>query len=308
MTRIGWSDLPAAVRDGVEDLLADRVVDAASQPGGFSPGSADRVRTADGRRAFVKAAGSLPNPHSPMLHRREARISAALPPSVAAPALLGHYDDGDWVALVLEDVDGQHPVTPWRPGELHAVLATLGALARQLTPAPITDVPLAADELAADFAGWERLAADPPDKLDPWARGHLDELAGAARRGVAGLSGDTLVHADIRADNLLIAADGQVTVVDWPWACRGPQWLDTLLLLVNVNFHGGHDPEGLVRDLPATADLDPRIVTGVLAGLTAFFLDTARRPEPPGLPTLRAFQADQGRATLTWLRRRMDHA
>jgi hypothetical protein len=84
-----------------------------------------------------------------------------------------------------------------------------------------------------------------------------------------------------------------------------PAWLDTLLLLVNVNFYGGHDPDALLHDLPATAGVDPQVVTGVLAGLAAFFLDTARQPAPPGLPTIRAFQSDQGRATLTWLRRRM---
>jgi aminoglycoside phosphotransferase (APT) family kinase protein len=305
MARIGWSDLPKPVRDGVQNLLAGRVVDAVSQPGGFSPGSADRVRTADGRRAFVKAAGALPNRQSPMLHRREARISAALPQGIPVPRFLGHYDDGDWVALVLEDVDGRHPATPWRSDELVAILRTLSDLAQMLTPAPLTDVPLARDELGADFVGWERLAADPPDELDPWARSHLEDLADAARRGLAGLAGDTLVHADIRADNLLIGPRGRVTVIDWPWACRGPRWLDTLLLLVNVNFHGGHDADTLLPYLPGAVNLDPQVITGVLAGLAGFFLDASRRPAPPGLPTIRAFQADQGRATLGWLRRRM---
>jgi aminoglycoside phosphotransferase (APT) family kinase protein len=305
MARIGWRDLPKPVRDGVEDLLGGRVVDAVSQPGGFSPGSADRVRTADGRRAFVKAAGALPNRQSPMLHRREARISAALPQGAAVPRLLGHYDDGDWVALVLEDIDGRHPATPWRSDELRAVLGALSSLARQFTPVPFADVPVARDELGSDFAGWERLAADPPADLDPWARSRLEVLADAARRGVAALAGDTLVHADIRADNLLIGPGGQVTVVDWPWACRGPKWLDTLLLLVNVNFYGGHDADQLLPELPDAVHLDPQVISGVLAGLAGFFLDTARQPAPPGLPALRAFQADHGRATLSWLRRRM---
>lgn len=111
--RISWAQLPQRVRVAVEEILGASVVEAVSQPGGFSPGSADRVRTGEGVRAFVKAAGLDPNPDPPQLHRREARITAALPVTVPAPRLLGHYDDGDWVALVLQDVDGWHPVTPW---------------------------------------------------------------------------------------------------------------------------------------------------------------------------------------------------
>jgi hypothetical protein len=50
----------------------------------------------------------------------------------------------------------------------------------------------------------QRLAADPPAGLDPWAVDHLEqltELAGAARSAVAG---DSLVHLDVRADNVLL--------------------------------------------------------------------------------------------------------
>jgi Ser/Thr protein kinase RdoA (MazF antagonist) len=123
---------------------------------------------------------------------------------------------------------------------------TLADLAATLTPSPLPDVWPATEMLADDFAGWHRIAADPPDDLHPWAARHLTELCAAADRGLAALDGDTLVHTDVRADNLLLGADGRVTVVDWPHACRGPAWLDRLLLLVNVRLYGGHDT-GLLR-------------------------------------------------------------
>ena len=53
--RISWTDLPGHVQAGVEEILGAPVVEATGQQGGFSPGTADRVRTATGRRAFVKA-------------------------------------------------------------------------------------------------------------------------------------------------------------------------------------------------------------------------------------------------------------
>lgn len=304
-TRIGWAELPAQVRAAVEEILGDRVVEAVSQSGGYSPGTADRVRTDAGRRAFVKAVSPAQNDRSPHLHRTEARIAAALPPHTPAPRLLGSHDDGDWVALVFTDVEGRHPATPWVAGELDAVLAALATMATALTPTPVTTVPTAAEQLAYDFAGWRRIAEDRPADLDPWAGAHLAELVAAAERGVAALAGDTLCHVDVRADNLLIGPDGMVTVVDWPWACRGPAWLDTVLLLVNVRLHGGHDTEALLRRLPVTAVVDPAAVTGVLAGFAGFFLDAARQPPPVGIPTVRAFQRAQGDALLPWVAERL---
>ncbi|MFC4859038.1 phosphotransferase [Actinophytocola glycyrrhizae] len=273
-TRIGWRDLPGSVRHAVEEILGAPVTDAVSQAGGFSPGTADRVRTADGGRAFVKAVGAVLNEHSPRLHRQEAVVTAALPLAAPTPKLLGVHDDGDWVALVLTDVDGRHP--SWDdPAHVTAVRATLADLARVLTPCPIPDAPATRDLLAPDFAGWHRLRDDPPAELDPWVAGHLGDLCRRADHGLAALAGDTLTHTDLRADNLLIGDDGTVTVVDWPWGARGPRWLDTLLLLLNIRLYGG-DP-----DL-ATVDADRADLVGVLAGFGGFFVDAARHLAPPG--------------------------
>jgi hypothetical protein len=302
--RIGWRDLPAHVRTALEAVIGGPVVSAESQPGGFSPGTADRVVTADGRRAFVKAISWAQNAYAPDLHRREAAISAALPASAPVPRLLGSYDDGEWVALVLEDVDGRHPHTPWVPGELTAVLSALTDLAAALTPAPLPGLPTAAQRLGHDFAGWRRLAADPPAGLDPWAAAHLAELRAAADRGITAMTGDTLVHGDLRADNLLLRPDGSVVIVDWPWACTGPDWLDTVLLSINVRLFGG-DAERVLADLAARTGADPRWFTDVLAGAAGYFLDAARGPTPVGLPTLRGFQRAQGDALLPWLRDRL---
>ncbi len=302
-SRIGWAQLPAEVRAGVEEILGARVVSATSQPGGLSPGSADRVLTDDGGAAFVKAVSSAQNEDSPAIHRAEAAVCRQLPPQVPAARFLGVHDDGDWVALVLEDVEGRHPATPWVTSELEASLQALATIARRLTPSPVTGVPTAVDALATTLDGWARLSADPPGDLHPWVAAHLDDLVELSRRGVRSLTGDTVVHMDVRADNLLLTTSGEVVLVDWPWAFVGAPWADTIGLLVNVNLHGGHDVDRLVREYAAGATAAE--VDGFLAGLTGFFLDGARLPDPPGLPTLRGFQRAQGDATLAWLARRL---
>ncbi|HEY2443605.1 MAG TPA: phosphotransferase, partial [Streptosporangiaceae bacterium] len=182
------------------------------------------------------------------------------------------------------------------------VVRALRALAAALTPCPVPDLPAAAESFANDFAGWRRIKVDPPGTLDPWAAARLELLCELADGGLAALVGDTVVHNDIRADNLLIRPDGTVVVVDWPWASRGPAWLDTLLLAANVRLHGGHDADAL---LDAHTTAGSAQLTAVIAGLAGYFTDVARRPPQPGMPTVRALQRDYARTLLPWLRTRL---
>jgi hypothetical protein len=111
-----------------------------------------------------------------------------------------------------------------------------------------------------------------------------------------------MVHFDVRADNLLLDPTGGVHLVDWPWACLGPVWLDRLLLLVNVELFGGHDTRAMLTALAAQHAADPADLVAVIVGLGGFFVDAGRHPPPPGIPTLRAFQRAQGDAVVAWLR------
>jgi aminoglycoside phosphotransferase (APT) family kinase protein len=297
--RIGWRDLPEPVRARAEEIIGGGpVLTADSQPGGFSPGTADRVRTGSGRRAFVKAVSPSINERSAELARQEMRITAALPAHAPVPRMLGGFDTGEWVVLVLEDVEGAHPRTPWVSSEIDAAVTALRELAAALTPAPLAGLPAVADDLADNFAGWDRLAAAPPSDLDPWAAGQLRRLRQSAARGLAALrTGETLTHSDIRDDNLLVRPDGRVIIVDWPWGSIGPDWFDRLLLGLHIVVAGG-DP---ARPL---AGIDPQVVTDVGAGLAGMFESVCRRPPPPGIPTVRAFQRRQADALCAWLRSR----
>ncbi|MFJ8200477.1 aminoglycoside phosphotransferase family protein [Streptomyces sp. NPDC096152] len=310
--RTPWERLPETVRDAVAGVLGAPVVHAVTQPGGFSPGAAARVRTACGRRAFVKAVGADANPLSPRLHRAEARNAAALPDAVPAPRLLGAYDDGGWVALVFEDVSGRQPHLPWRPDELRRVLDAVERLNRGLTPSPVA-APTAAEAFAQDFAGWRQLLDGAEGhldgRLDPWAVAHLAELTDLAAPWPEAVCGDTLAHADLRADNMLLTGAGEddveVVFVDWPHAVRAAPWFDLLLMLPCVRAQGGPDPEEVFTTHALGRAADPEAVTAALAALTGFFLSHCLRPDPPGIPALRAFQRAQGEAALAWLRARV---
>ncbi|MFE6649661.1 hypothetical protein ACFVJS_24055 [Nocardioides sp. NPDC057772] len=107
--RISFSDVPPHVTGWIESTLDSRVISYADQVGGMSPGCAARLVCADGRRAFVKAVGLDLNPHTPTLFRREITVLELIGEHPLWARLEASYDDGDWVALILEDVEGSHP-------------------------------------------------------------------------------------------------------------------------------------------------------------------------------------------------------
>jgi Ser/Thr protein kinase RdoA (MazF antagonist) len=275
-----------------------------SQPGGFSPGLAARLRLADGRRVFVKAVGAERNPLSPALHRREIEILRAMPRELPVPALLDSYDDGDWVALVIQDVEGISPALPWRSEELAEVIDALGVLTEGLTPSPIAAEPIEAAHPEL-FGNWRRIAADPANlvRLPDWAADHIDLLVDLESGAAQAAQGDALLHADLRADNMLCTAQG-VVFVDWPQACVGAAWADLVFFLPSVGMEGGPDPEA-VWQRSFGAQVDPDRVNALLAAVTGYFLVNSLNPPPLNLPRLRMFQRLQGDVALEWLRSRV---
>lgn len=305
--RLEWAVVPVAVRAAVEQALGSPIVTATTQLSGFSPGVAARLQLADGRRHFLKAIGPALNPDSPKFHRREAQVVAALPMNAPVPRLLGSYDEGEggWVALWFEDIEGRHPAQPWAAADLERVMAALVSLSDALTPSPLPRslVADAADALRTEICGWARLASEVPshvDQLDPWSRRHLAALVALEADAPAAVTGDTLLHFDLRADNILLTPE-QVWIVDWPHVRVGAAWADTIFFAPSVTMQGGPPPEALLARHPASHGADPHAMTAVIAAVAGFFIHRSLQPAPPGLPTLRAFQAAQGVVAREWL-------
>lgn len=304
-SRVDWADVPERVRAAIERACGAAVAGAVTAPGGFSPGMAARIVCTDGRRWFVKAASGQVNPDAPRLHRQEARVLADLEPLIRSgrlpvPRLQATVELGSWFALILEDIDGRQPALPWQHEQVGQVLGALDRLADVLTPAPIT-APTIRGYLGADFTGWRILAqASGDERLDPWSRAHLADLAALEATWEVHAAGPTLLHADIRADNLLLTGDG-VVVVDWPHACRGAAFAEVVLMAPSVAMQGGPAPSELLALSRAGRSASRAALTATVCALAGYFTEASLRPPPPGLPTVRAFQAAQGEVTRRWL-------
>lgn len=299
--RMQWSQLPRAVRVAIEAAIGQPVVAAVSQPGGFSPGVAARMSLADGSRVFCKVVGPDPNPDSPAIHRREVGIARGLPVSAPVPRLRADYDDGDWVALVFDDIDGRLPQTPWEPSELTRVLLAMYEMSVALSPSPIATDP-ASVRLADAFHGWQSIADDAAltAQLPEPISARLDALLALETQWPVAVAGDSLLHLDLRADNVLLTTD-RVYFVDWPWAAIGAAWVDLVVMLPSIAMQGGPDPEDVFAAHPLARHADPDAVDAVIAALTGMFVWQSLLAAPPGLPTVRPFQAHQGAHAFAWL-------
>ncbi len=290
--RVPWTALPPYVPRRIEALLGRRIAGVADQSGGFSEGAAARVRLSDGSGVFVKAASASP---AAAHHRQEIRVSRRLPAGAPVPRLLHTYDDGDWVALVFEEVPGRLPAQPWRRGELDRVLSTVTDLARVLTPWPQGDLAtprLTGWHALVDGAARARLRA-----FSPWAADRASELAAIEETP----PGDTLLHGDLYPFNVMLTGES-VYVVDWPHAWVGAAHCDVVTLLASLT---GIDPEPIVARHPLTRDVEPARIDATLAAHSGFLLRGAVEAGPAADPRLVAMMAALGVSSLRWLRARL---
>lgn len=292
--RLEWVHLPPALREVVEAHCGSPVERAVSQRSGFTPGFASVLTCADGTRHFVKAASLVAQRMFAEAYRVEARKVRALPEGTPATRLTWVHDADGWVALGFEHVEARAPHRPWTHDDLDACLDALAEAARVLTPPPPgLQLDDAAVELADFPATWDHALAT-------FVLPHGEEAAALAARFPEVLAGDTVVHGDVRDDNLLLAEDGRVLLCDWNWPMRGPAWFDSLALLIGPRGDG-LDVEAVVATHPTFADVDPEAVDIVLALLAGYFLTRSDDPVPSSSPHLRDHQLWQGEACWEWL-------
>lgn len=156
------------------------------------------------------------------------------------------------------------------------------------------------------FGHWQQLIDQPISGLDAWSCDHLERLA-ELEVGVAdAIGGDRLVHLDLRSDNVIFATAGpdHDVIVDWPGASVGAAWVDLVGLLPALELDGGPTPEEVFEHHPVGRVADPDAVTSFVASIAGYFTRMSLLPPPPGLPTLRPFQAAQGRVARRWVARR----
>jgi hypothetical protein len=301
--RANWTDVPEWVRQAIINAVGSPIVSIRTPPGGFTPGVVARLLLADGRRCFVKAASPEYGDWVTRAYRHEAAVNAHLPCMVPAPRMWAHLDVGDWVCLLFDDVPGRFPSPTWDGDDLIRVLDALDRSVRALTPNPVPDAPLVRDAFSSVVGGsWERLADDPRlARVDPWAADHLPGLVALERRWADGVDGETLLHLDLRRDNILLSPT-EVMFIDWAWPAVGAPWLDLACLLPTVAAQSPTcEVERIFRSREAGRTAPPESVDAFLAALAGYWRSNSLLRAPSYAPLLRNEQQLAADGASRWL-------
>lgn len=286
-----FSTLPAAVHEAVGRVGGAQVRRAHAPVGsGFGGAFAGLVDLADGSRVFVKAAGPT-TPHIVRALAREADILPRLTSLLCPPRVVGsagvEAEGGVWEVLVLEAVRGTQPGAPWTAADADAAHdACLEIAGASLEPLDDLGLVAAEDDLAGAagavpaleaLAGGDRRWPERHVVPTPAAAAEMARLAATVGDAVRGGS---LVHLDVRPDNLLLEPEGLMRVLDWNQAVVGAPWVD-LVSLWPLQHHHGVDVHRFSGS-PLLAGVDDDTVDAVLAFLVGFMVDGADSPPPPG--------------------------
>jgi hypothetical protein len=185
------------------------------------------------------------------LHRREVMFFAELAGQSPArvPACFGHWYDADTAEflLLLEDIDADLTVDQFKGLDIdraQEVVDQLALLHSRWWQDPAVhstdflqglDVPSRrTNRPTMSVSGWPKLAAllEEEQQLSNAERVAGEQLADHLHKmlDVLGTMPATLVHGDLRLDNILFAVDGPV-IVDWQGTCVGPPSFDLAYFL-----------------------------------------------------------------------------
>jgi hypothetical protein len=83
----------------------------------------------------------------------------------------------------------------------------------------------------------------------------------------------------------------------------GTAFVDWLIMAPSVAMQGGPQPDDFMSRFELS-HVSREDFEAILCSVAGYFVIHAFDPPPPGLPTVRAFQAAQGKVALEWLQKR----
>lgn len=312
-----WRSVPEPVRSAVAEALGAPIVRAARAWGGYSPTPTFRLRLADGRRAFFKAAGPRSTPFARVAHEREERVYRELGPLIRdwSPRFLRALAIGDWRVMLLEDL-GPKSAPPWSDALARNVARGLGRFHSSVKDRSVPAWVPRADRhpaLGVTPPAWtfepddlERLAGLAAARAEAraWLAAHVPLLAEAARGMADSALSRTLLHVDVRSDNLRWL-DGRLVLFDWPHVAVGPPEFDAAAFAQTVTVEAGPEPERVMAWYGEEWPVEPRALDASVAAIAGYFAHNAWLPALPELPRVRSFQRAQLAVSLRWAARRL---
>lgn len=255
---------------------------------GYTPAERWVVTFEDGSTAFAKSGVDSVTSTPATALRREHQAYTTVTGDFM-PRMLGWDAGGAEPLLLLEDLSDAVWPPPWTPALIEAVARALDTLSASTVPPDAPDLERAQ---RARLSGWRRIELAPAPFLamglatSDWLEVSLPALLEASDRAI--LMGDSLVHFDVRSDNVCVV-DGQARVIDWSDYARGNPMVDRVAWLPSLHREGGPRPWELIGDSMGLAPL-----------LAGYFAAQAGLPAIPTAPHVRDVQRAQLESALPW--------
>ncbi|MBI1930535.1 phosphotransferase [Candidatus Poribacteria bacterium] len=256
---------------------------------GYTPAERWSITFSEQTSAFVKMGTTAPT--SARL-RGEHQIYTSVK-GAFMPRYFGWEDDGVNPLLILEDLSQGFWPPPWNTARIDAVIHALSEMHASSASAPPYHT-VHGDR----FGCWHEVAANPKPFLslglasEKWLERALPILI--EQEDQVELSGTSLIHFDIRSDNICLR-DNRAVLVDWDCACLGNPKLDLGSWLPSLQAEGGPQPESILPNAGSIA-----------AWVSGFFASRAGLPQIPQAPRVREVQRVQLETALPWAIRALE--
>ncbi|HEX4925415.1 MAG TPA: aminoglycoside phosphotransferase family protein [Bdellovibrionales bacterium] len=299
-----WRETPADFKNAVERALGAAITGVTVVDGGYTNSAAFHLKLDDGRDIFCKA----DHPGATEFGRRsfhaEREVFQRLPLLAEfSPRYLGDLPHTSWPALFFEWIGDAVPLR-WVPGTLSAVVERVARL-HATRPVPFAEFAAKQDWswLFANPVWLERFAAsfEAPAEALGWFRAAEARLKKAEAPQT--LKNDSLLHLDLRSDNILLSASRGPLLIDWPYVCAGPAAVELGFFAASIAGEGGPGIASVFAEYERIAArsfsrLERQSACAIVAGFLGrrFFL-----PPLADLPGLRRIQRAQFMPALEWM-------
>ncbi len=305
--------MPVELRRAIGEMLDSPVKRGTRVWGSYGPGPTFRLVLEDDRRAFVKAISPDSSETQRKMFAHELRVYQELGHLIAgrAPDFQGQVVQDRWHAMILEDL-GPKSAPPWSRVDAKRVVQGLAELHDSTTDIKLpqwtstigADSELLATSMwqrSADYEGLEGLAnlSTEPRSAISWLRTYTPVLAEASSSLTRIRPGNSLLHMDVRSDNLRVV-NGRLRLFDWASAIKGPHELDVVAFAQTVEAEGYFDSESVLGWYEKHKRLDHELTTASLVVVAGYFASRAWLPDISGLPRLRTWQRAQLKVSLSW--------
>lgn len=318
-----WSDVPLSLVTEIEIILKSKIIKSEIVWGGYSPSASFHVILENKEEYFIKGTHPGQTAHGAEMMRQEISAYNNIP---YLKGISSHYIDSvslggekDWLLGIWKFIEGAEKCRPWTKDKITKIIRTLANLHQNTEYKDIKEHVSKACETnhVSDFvlgtAGWRKFTSidkknnfcalfENPDQGYAW----LEEILPIFKNALDHLPNikikESLLHFDLRSDNILFDAKGDVRLLDWPDICWGPILFDLVGFFPSVQGESDLNCIDLMRIYQDISGLsfDEEDQFAVLASISGYFADNAYRNVPPALPRLRWIQKLQLDSCLDW--------